>query len=485
MKLGKIISSINCLEVANFKDRDIVHVFSDSREKFKDSIFIAVKGLSSDGAEFASDAVESGACAIIYETSIPRKFPGVTYIKVSDCRIIQSKVAGLVYSHPASKLDITGITGTNGKTSTAYIFRHILNINRIKCGLLGTTEYDLGKRIFTPSRTTPDAVFLQRYFREMVSSGLKYAVMEVSSHALSLHRVEDVFFNRAVFTNLSQDHLDFHNTMDEYAGAKALLFSSHLKEGGTPVVNSDDGYSGMITGSSPHALTYSWNKPDADLVIKGVKYLDKGMEISFMLKGNDYTVETSLNGKFQAMNIAAAVLSAIDLGIPVKDIVKSLKEPIIIPGRLEKVYEDGYSVYIDYAHTPDALFRTLSTVREFCSGRIITVFGCGGNRDRDKRPKMGKIASELSDLVIVTDDNPRMEDPDIITDEILSGIRSNNWVKISGRKEAVREALSAAGKGDVVIVAGKGHENYQEIKGVKYPFSDKETVMNITGRSNG
>ncbi len=486
MRLGKIISSIKTLEVTKFKDHEIEHVFSDSREKFRNSLFIAVKGLTSDGADYASDAIESGACAVIYETSIKRMFPNITYIKVPDSRIIQSKVAGLVYSEPSRKLDLTGITGTNGKTSTAYIYRHILENNRIRCGLLGTTEYDLGKRKFSPSRTTPDAVFLQRYLKEMADAGLKHAVMEVSSHALSLNRVEDVFFNTAVFTNLTQDHLDFHGTMNEYAGAKAGLFSSHLKKGGRSVVNADDEYYELIAKSSGQKMMiYSLETEGADLFVKNVKYLEKGMEILVSFKGMYYTIETGLNGKFQAMNIAAAFLCASGIGIPVKDIIRSLKYPLVIPGRLEKIHEDGFSVFVDYAHTPDALFRTLSTVREFCTGRIITVFGCGGNRDHEKRPKMGKIASELSDIVFVTDDNPRMEDPDTITEEIVKGITLNNWKKIAGRKEAISEALSAAKEGDVVLIAGKGHENYQEIKGVKYPYSDKVTVMNLTGRSNG
>ncbi len=254
MRLSRLLKEIECTEIENFSDCEITDVFSDSREKFKNSLFIAVKGLMSDGAEFASDAVESGACVVIYETDIQRKFPGVTYIKVKDTRVIQSKVAGLIYSCPAEKLHLTGITGTNGKTSTAYIYRHILKHNKIKCGLLGTTEYDLGNRKFEPARTTPDAVFLQRYFREMRNSGLKHAVMEVSSHAISLKRIEEVFFDTAVFTNLTMDHLDYHGTMEEYSSTKAELFSAHLKNGGLSVINADDEYAGMMTQASPYEV---------------------------------------------------------------------------------------------------------------------------------------------------------------------------------------------------------------------------------------
>ncbi|HXK50612.1 MAG TPA: UDP-N-acetylmuramoyl-L-alanyl-D-glutamate--2,6-diaminopimelate ligase [Clostridiales bacterium] len=482
MKLSKLISEIETIEVENFKDTEVIHAFSDSREKFKNSVFIAVRGLTSDGASFAADAVESGACAVIYETEIERKFPYVTYIKVPDSRSAQSRIAGLVYGLPAEKLRLTGITGTNGKTSTAYIFRHILNSSGIKCGLLGTTEYDLGKRKFVPSRTTPDAVFLQRYLKEMTDNGLKQAVMEVSSHALSLHRVEDVMFDCGVFTNLTQDHLDFHITMDEYAKAKSGLFSDHLKNTGSAVLNADDGYYEMFSSSTEcEKLTYSVKREDSDIFVKDVRYLKKGMEIDLTVLGEKHTLCTNLNGRFQSMNISAAVLAAYKAGVPIKKIISSFSSPVTVPGRLEKVYEGNYTVYIDYAHTPDALQRTLQTVREFTKGRIITVFGCGGNRDHEKRPVMGKIASDISDIAIVTSDNPRYENPDVIIREIIEGIKGNNLIVIPDRREATGKAISMAGDGDVVIIAGKGHENYQETDGVKYPYSDRETVMNLTG----
>lgn len=482
MKLSRLISEIVTLEVENFKDTDVTHAFSDSREKFKNSVFIAVKGLTSDGASFAADAVESGACAVIYETEIERKFPNVTYIKVPDSRSVQSKVAGLVYGRPAEKLRLTGITGTNGKTSTAYIFRHILNSAGVRCGLLGTTEYDLGKRKFVPSRTTPDAVFLQRYLKEMTDNGLRQAVMEISSHALSLHRVEEVMFDCAVFTNLTQDHLDFHITMDEYAKAKTGLFSDHLKDTGSAVLNADDDRYEMIRASTDcEKLTYSVKKEDSEIYIKNVRYLKQGMEIDLTFFGESYTLGTNINGRFQSMNISAAVLAAHKAGIPIKKIIASFSLPVTVPGRLEKVYEGAYTVFIDYAHTPDALQRTLQTVREFTEGKIITVLGCGGNRDHEKRPIMGKIASELSDQVVVTSDNPRYEKPDVIIGEIVEGIKGSNFVTITDRLEATAKAISMAGDGDVVIIAGKGHENYQETDGVKYPYSDSNTVKNLTG----
>jgi len=486
MKLSVILNKIKYSDLKNFQDREIAHVISDSREKFKDSIFIAVKGLTSDGADFASDAVNSGAVAVIYETEIKKMLPGITYIKVENSRIIQSAVAGSVYSEPARKLNLTGITGTNGKTSTAYIYRHILQQNKIRCCLLGTTEYDLGRRYFIPSRTTPDAVFLQRYFKEIADSGIKHAVMEVSSHALSLNRVEDIMFDRAVFTNLTQDHLDFHKTMGEYADAKSTLFSKHLKQGGLSVINIDDPHSGIFINAAGYkVMTFSESGKAADLMIKKVSYYDEGMEIAYLCGNTEFAVKTNLNGRFQAFNSAAAILCALDLGLKAEDIVEAFKTPVYIPGRMEKVYDNKFQIIIDYAHTPDALERAIRTIREFKTGKLITVFGCGGNRDREKRPVMGRISSENSDLTIVTSDNPRDEDPDSIIKEITAGITSGSFEIESDRITAIKRSIELAEKGDVVLIAGKGHENYQEIKGVKYPYSDADVIKNLTGRTNG
>jgi UDP-N-acetylmuramoyl-L-alanyl-D-glutamate--2,6-diaminopimelate ligase len=482
MKLSGILNIIEYSDLKNFSDREIRHVISDSREKFKDSIFIAVKGLTSDGADFASDAVNSGAVAVIYETEIKKMLQGITYIKVSNTRIIQSKIAGAVYSEPAKKLNLTGITGTNGKTSTAYIFRHILEQNKIRCCLLGTTEYDLGKRKFVPSRTTPDAVFLQRYFKEIADSGAKHAVMEVSSHALSLNRVEDIMFDAAVFTNLTQDHLDFHKNMDDYAEAKSRLFSRHLKPGALSVINIDDNYSDKFIKAAPYKVrTFSEKGSSTDLLIGNIIYIESGMEIEYFFENSKFSVRTNLNGKFQAYNTAGAILCALNLGLKKDDIVKAFKEPVYIPGRMEKIYDNDFQIIIDYAHSPDALERAVRTINEFKKGKLITVFGCGGNRDHEKRPMMGKISSENSDITIVTSDNPRDEDPENIIRDIRSGIQTGSVEIVSDRISAIKRSIELANKGDVVLIAGKGHETYQEIKGVKYPYSDAETVKSITG----
>lgn len=482
MKLSRIISAVGPIEVSGFSEREIEGVTSDSREKLKNSIFIAVKGLTSDGALYSQDAVTCGATAVVYETEIPKMMSGITYIKVKSAREIQSVIASLVYEEPASKLNLVGVTGTNGKTSFAYIYRHILTQNGIKCGLIGTTEYDLGERKFTPSRTTPDAVFLQRYLHEMVNSKLTDAVMEVSSHALALERVRGVAFDTAVFTNLTIDHLDFHNTIGEYAEVKSKLFSEHLRSGALSVISADDTYSGLMKEAAQNEImTFSRKDREASLFIEGVEYVNDGIEVTYIFKGGSFNIKTNLNGSFQAENIAAAVLCAMHRKISLKNIIKAFEKEIYIPGRMETVYNGKFRVIIDYAHTPDALENTLRTINEFKKKRVITVFGCGGDRDKEKRSIMGRTASVMSDSVIVTSDNPRYEDPDKIIGDIVSGMKGAEYKIIADRKKAIAEAIGSADEGDIVLIAGKGHENYQEKDGVKYPFSDSATVTKITG----
>ena len=478
MKLKEIIENIETLQVDNLSDIDIKHVISDSRENFKNSIFIAVKGFQSDGISFAKSAIENGAVAVVYESEIENKLDNVTYIKVRDARSIQSKIASLVYNSPAAKIKLVGVTGTNGKTSFAYIFRHITNYSKKKCCMIGTTEYDLGKRVFVPKRTTPDAVFLQRYLNEMVNSKCNMAVVEVSSHALTLNRVEELKFDISVYTNLTQDHLDFHNSIEEYADAKSLLFSDHTKKSGLTILNRDDAHYGLMKNRSLTEIqTYSMIRDNADLFIRNIEYLNNGMKITFKLSDQEYEFITNLTGDYQAYNIAAAILSAKNVGVNITDILNSFKEEINIPGRMEMIKDDNCKIFIDYAHTPDALERSLRGIENFVEKRIITVFGCGGNRDKDKRPQMGKIATEFSDHVIITTDNPRYEDQNEIINSILKGINKTNYEVIKDRKKAIITAIDQAEKGDVILIAGKGHETYQEISGVNYPFSDKKVVQ--------
>lgn len=344
--------------------------------------------------------------------------------------------------------------------------------------MIGTTEYDLGKRVFVPQRTTPDAVFLQRYLNEMVSSKCKMAVVEVSSHALTLNRVENIQFDISVYTNLTQDRLDFHNTIDEYANAKSLLFSSHTKENGLIILNRDDEYYGLMKSKSlTEVQTYSMVRDDADLFVRNIEYLNNGMKITFKLHDQEHELFSNLMGDYQAYNIAAAILAAKSVGVKIIDILDSFREEINIPGRMEMIKDDNCKIFIDYAHTPDALERSLRSIENIVEKRLITVFGCGGNRDKDKRPQMGNIASEFSDHVIVTSDNPRYEDQNEIIASVIKGIKKTNYEVIKDRKKAIQAAIDLAEKGDVVLIAGKGHETYQEINGVNYPFSDKKVVQ--------
>ncbi|MFO7810753.1 MAG: UDP-N-acetylmuramoyl-L-alanyl-D-glutamate--2,6-diaminopimelate ligase [Candidatus Delongbacteria bacterium] len=479
MKLSSIIANIPVIDVKNFAEKDISGVTSDSREKIPFSVFVAVKGLTGDGAEFSKDAVGNGAVAVVYETEISEMIEGVTYIKVNNTRSLQSEIAAMVYNHPSEELDITAVTGTNGKTSFAYIYRHILKDNNIKCGMIGTTEYDLGSVKFVPVRTTPDAVFLQRHLSQMKDSKLSDAVMEVSSHALVLQRVKKVKFRTAVFTNLTRDHLDFHKNMDEYADAKAELFSKYLKKNGVSVINADDPYAQKMIKAAPYkVLTFSQRDNNSDLYIKNISY-NKYMEIEFVLDKEPFLVKTKLKGSFQAMNIAPAILCALQKKIPLTNIIRSLAKDIIIPGRMETVYRKEFTVIVDYAHTPDALRSTIRALKATGRGRVITVFGCGGNRDTEKRELMGNIASENSDIAIVTSDNPRYEDNDSIIKDIIKKIEKDNYIVIPDRKKAIEKAVRSAKKDDIVLIAGKGHEDYQEINGVKYPFSDIKAAGSI------
>lgn len=482
MKLSRLIEVIGDCDVFNFTEKEIESVTSESRERLKNSIFVAVKGLSGDGADYAADAVINGATAVIFETEIKNRIDGVTYIKVPDSRTIQSKVASVVYDSPSDKIDLTAVTGTNGKTSFAYIYRHILKSCGKKCGMIGTVEYDLGKRYFIPERTTPDAVFLQRYLNEMVNSGLDYAVVEVSSHSLTLKRVLETYFDTAVFTNLSEEHLDFHEDMNEYAAVKSELFRSYMKKDGVSLINLDDPYSEMfVSASSKKVKTYSSKNKNSDLFISSIKMTDDGLVTDYIYSDEIFTVKTNLSGYFQAYNIAASILSAFEKGITVSQVVSAMKKPVVIPGRMETIYKKSFEVVIDYAHTPDALKNTIESIKSYKKGKLITVFGCGGNRDQNKRPLMGKIAVELSDKVIITTDNPRYEDPKSITDSIVAGLNTKKIIIENDRRKAINEAVSTAEKGDVILIAGKGHECCQEINGVKYPFSDKDEVLKITG----
>lgn len=479
MKLSDILKNIDYIELDNMSDYSINHVFIDSREKLESSIFIGIKGFSVDGAKFADAAITNGAVAVVYETDIDKKKDNVVYIKVADTRKAAGVIASQVYQS-SYDLKVIGITGTNGKTSTAYIIRHILS-NIGGCGMLGTVEYDLGDRKIVPTHTTPESVYVFRYLKEIDSSDCKYAVMEVSSHALSLNRVENLEFDVTALTNISQDHLDFHKTMDNYIAAKSKLFTDHVKEEGISIINIDDDNSDKFTSKIDSGLiTISRKNSNADYYAPNYNVSDRGIELNFIHRDKNYTFKTNVFGDFQVYNLLCAVAICNQLGVKMEDIEKALEADFVIPGRLEKVNRKGYNVFVDYAHTPDALEKAIESLKSSCKGEFITLFGCGGDRDSEKRPLMGEIAEKLSDKIIVTSDNPRTEPAGKIIEDILAGIKNREKaIIVENRREAIEVGVDMLSKDDYLLIAGKGHEEYQEICGVKLHFSDKETALKV------
>lgn len=472
MTLKEIIKDINA-EVFGSTDIEIKGIAYDSRKVEEGYLFIAIKGFETDGHKYIESAVKKGAAAVIGEEEIA---PGCTYIKTDDSRKAMALSAAAFYGHPERSLKIIGLTGTNGKTTTTYLIRQILNLKGERCDLVGTNQIIIGDEVIESSRTTPESLDLFELFKKMADNGGKYVVMEVSSHSLELCRVYGITFETAVLTNVTQDHLDFHKTMDNYAAAKAKLF----KMSRTAAVNMDDGYAPlMIQNAAGKVLTYSIDEK-SDLRAGDIRMSERGVIFSVCPDGNNHEIRLGIPGRFSVYNALAAVAACLNIGIDITDIEKGLVLAKSVKGRIEVVHTaTPYTVIIDYAHTPDGLENIISAVRDFATGRVITVFGCGGNRDASKRPKMGKIAEDLSDIAVVTSDNPRCEEPAAIIEDILKGMQKDNHVVVENRKEAIKYAMEIAGKGDIIILAGKGHETYQEINGVKYDFDERVVVKEI------
>ncbi|HHW06612.1 MAG TPA: UDP-N-acetylmuramoyl-L-alanyl-D-glutamate--2,6-diaminopimelate ligase [Clostridia bacterium] len=465
-------------------DRSIAGIQYDSRQVQPGSLFVCVPGFKTDGHLYAADAVAKGAVALVVER--PVTVPdGVTVIQVPDARLALAGLAACFYGYPSRRFHLIGVTGTNGKTSTTILLDAVFRRWGRKTGLLGTISNRVGGEVIPASHTTPESLDLQKLFKLMADAQTDYVMMEVSSHALSLHRVAAAEFDVGVFTNLTRDHLDFHRDFQEYREAKGKLFT--LLSGGAKagrkygVVNKDDPNSEYFMKTSPvPVLTYSLTQP-SDYQATDIVITAKGA--SFRLKGKDFPPFTlNLTGRFSVYNGLAAVAVALEEGVPVDIIREALAELPGVPGRFERVDAgQDFTVVVDYAHTPDGLENVLRTAREVCSGRIITVFGCGGDRDRTKRPLMGHVSGRLSDYTIVTSDNPRTEDPEAIIAEIVPGVKEagGKYEIVVERKAAIQKALTLAGAGDLVLVAGKGHEDYQIIGTKKYPFDDRKVVREI------
>ena len=455
----------------------------DSRKVTSGNLFVAVKGFQSDGHQYIKQALDNGASAILIskEQYCSADYP---WILVEDSRLALAEISNAFYGHPSEKLKLIGVTGTNGKTTTTNLICNIIEAQGYKTGLIGTIHNRIGDKILEGSRTTPESLELQQMFAQMVEEGIGYAVMEVSSHALELHRVTCCDFDIAVFTNLTQDHLDYHVTMENYCQAKTILFKMLGSKGEvaslqkTAVINIDDPWANhfMVASNAP-VVTYSMHK-DASWKAEDVQVGAKGVQYSV----DGHPVKLHLTGNFNVYNSLAALAVGEALGFPLENVIRALEQVPGIAGRFQTVTgAKDFSVIVDYAHTPDGLENVISTAQAFAKGRVITVFGCGGDRDRTKRPLMGAMAAELSDYCVVTSDNPRTEDPEQILKDILPGVEEHMQpetyhVEVDRRK-AIHYAVQMAQPGDVVLLAGKGHENYQDVNGHKHHFDDYEVAQ--------
>ena len=455
---------------------EIKHLTDDSREVKEKTAFVAVRGIRADGHDFIGEALARGACAIIAEREVDLP-PEVGLALFENTRAILPRLAGRFYGFPEKGLTLIGITGTNGKTSVSFFVKELLSALGRPTGLIGTIHYDLLEEKIPATHTTPAPLKLRELLFRLKEAGGKFAVMEVSSHALDQGRVEGLPFEVAVFTNLSRDHLDYHGSLEDYFQAKMMLFERHLSPRGTAVINVADPWGRKLAAS----LSKPVIKVGEDVRGMVLERTWQGYVFRLRVGDEEHSLATTLYGDFQLENLLLACSCGLALGVPFYETVKALEGVKAPPGRLELVAEkEGALVFVDYAHTPEALRVSLLSLRPLAR-RLVVVFGCGGERDRGKRPLMGQVAEEVADLVVLTSDNPRGEDPERIIADILSGMKGRPVV-VPERKEAIFEALSLLREGDILLVAGKGHETYQEIAGRRYPFSDQEVIREILAR---
>jgi UDP-N-acetylmuramoyl-L-alanyl-D-glutamate--2,6-diaminopimelate ligase len=450
----------------------------DSRAVEPGNVFIALKGLRADGSVFASQAVSRGAVAIVSEQPLPAGFDA-PWVTVPDARLALALLAITFYRNPSAEMQVVGITGTNGKTTTAYLMASIFEAAGIRCGIVGTVAHKVGDELREATRTTPEAPEIQGLLRDMVAAGCRACAMEVSSHGLSLSRVDGMTFSAAVFTNLTRDHLDFHLDMEAYFHAKRRLFEMLPREA-PGVINLDDPRGAGLVELVARSVSYAVNRP-ADVTTGPLSFSLEGMGFDVRTPRGPVRVRSSLVGRPNVYNILAAVAAATALDVPIEAVEKGLQSLKGVPGRFQLVStpKDEVTVVVDYAHTDDALRNLLETARPLAAGRLITLFGCAGDRDRTKRPLMGAVAGRLSDVVIITSDNPRTEDPNRIVEEVRRGLTAElrrdsapQVLSLVDRREAIAKAVELAKPGDLVIIAGKGHEKYQVIGDRVIAFDD-------------
>ena len=471
MTLKELVKDIKCT-ISKNPDVEIKGIAYDSRKVKEGYLFVAIKGFETDGHKYIESALKNGAVAVLGEDDIKDDF---SYVKVENSRRALAICAAQFYEHPERKLKIIGITGTNGKTTTSYLIRQILMLKGIRCDLIGTNQTIIGDEEIESNRTTPESLDLFELFSKMADCGGEYVVMEVSSHSLELDRVYGVEFETSVLTNITQDHLDFHKTMQNYAKAKAKLFAMSK----SCAINLDSDYAELCLENAKKAVTYSIKK-DAQICAGNIVMSERGVIFDIVRDGKSVQMRLGIPGEFSVYNALSAICVCFNIGMDTEDIQKGLVLAKSVKGRIEVVHTSTpYTIIIDYAHTPDGLCNIISAVRGFAKKRVITVFGCGGNRDAGKRPKMGAVAEELSDIAIVTSDNPRCEKPEDIIKDILGGMKRDNHEVIPSRREAIKRAMAIAEEGDIIILAGKGHETYQEIDHIKHDFDERVVVKEI------
>lgn len=482
MKLTKLLDELLVTKISGNTEIDIDKICYDSRKVSENCVFVCIVGFETDGHKYIKDAIKAGACAIVVEdgSEIPEIPENITVITSCNTRKMLAKMSAEFFDNPQKKLKMIGVTGTNGKTTVTTLLKSILEFKGKKVGLIGTNANYINGKELPAERTTPESYELFELLAQMVKENVEYVVMEVSSHSLDLDRVYGIEFLVGTFTNLTQDHLDFHKTMENYKNAKKKLFAMSQNA----VINADDEAGKEYTKDiSSSLLTYSVDGV-AKLKAKEIKISARGVIFDLEYEGKSYKVRLGIPGKFSVYNALAALGTAMALGISVESIIEALTFAKGVMGRCETVYTNtDYTVIIDYAHTPDGLQNIISTVREFCDGRIITLFGCGGDRDRSKRPVMGKVAASLSDYCVVTSDNPRTENPTKIIEDIMIGVNETDCphIIIENRREAIGYALSFAKRGDCVLLAGKGHETYQIIGKTKNHFDEREVIKDFLG----
>ena len=487
-RLKELLTGLKIIDVNGDSEREISGVYYVSRQVSSDGLFVAIAGYSTDGHKFIPQAIKAGAAAVLVEREVEVP-PGIIVVRVPDTRTALPLVASNFYGAPSRQLRMVGVTGTNGKTTTSHLITAILYEAGYLTGILGTLYARWNGREEVLAHTTPESVDLERFCRQVWDEGGKYVVMEVSSHALELARVDGIEFDVALFTNLTQDHLDYHKNLDNYLRAKLKLFAM-LGDASDKlaVINADDPYcSDFAAAARCRVVSYGVER-DAAVRARDIKVSAEGSEFTVVGAGQEFDIKLNLAGLFNVYNALGAIALTLYEGISPEVIQKGLAKVSGVPGRFESVScGQNFAVIVDYAHTPDGLENILKTARQLRPDRIITVFGCGGDRDRSKRPLMGEIAARYSDLCLVTSDNPRNEEPQAIIEDILPGVQKvpdSRYQVIPDRREAIRQAVGLARPNDMVIIAGKGHEDYQIVKGKVLPFDDREVARDfLRGRS--